>query len=188
MIFLHNFQNRDTDNSCDTTVDVNRQYRPQQRIQMLEAYFATKSVVQTHRQYVREFGRGNVPTRRTTERLVAKFQRLGGLETRINVSVVDHRQLVPWTGFRRCGTVSRNLQESLQFQRACSRPNSAARGVVRANNQILKTDCLKGCQFLQYWQKLYIIMEQFGGKFLKISYRYQNEVENKVVFYGPPCK
>ena len=51
----------------------------QQRIQIVEAYFATKSVVQTQRQYARDFGRGHVPARRTIERLIAKFKETGSV-------------------------------------------------------------------------------------------------------------
>lgn len=60
-------------------MDLNREYTIQQRIKIVEAYFATKSVVQTQRQYARDFGRGDVPARRIIERLIAKFKETGSV-------------------------------------------------------------------------------------------------------------
>lgn len=55
------------------------QYTTQQRIRIVEAYFATKSVVLTQRQYRRHFVRTKVPDRRTIIRLVAKFRETGSV-------------------------------------------------------------------------------------------------------------
>ena len=55
------------------------QYTTQQRTHIIEAYFATNYVLLTQRQCRREFGRNNVPHRRTIERLVAKFREIGNV-------------------------------------------------------------------------------------------------------------
>ena len=47
----------------------------QQRIKIIEAYFAAKSVLLTQRQCRKDFGRNNVPDGRTIQRLVAKFRK-----------------------------------------------------------------------------------------------------------------
>ena len=54
-------------------------YTTQQRIKIIEAYFAAKSVLLTQRQCRKDFGRNNVPTGRTIQRLVAKFQKTGSV-------------------------------------------------------------------------------------------------------------
>ena len=52
-------------------------YTTQQRIKIIEAYFATKSVPLTQQQCRNDFGRNNEPDRRTIQCLVAKFQKTG---------------------------------------------------------------------------------------------------------------
>ena len=59
------------------------------RQKIIEAYFATKSVLLTQRQCRRDFGRDNLPGRRTIQRLVVKFW-----ETR---SVADAPQSPQWS-------------------------------------------------------------------------------------------
>ena len=58
-------------------MDVRGRYTVQQRIKIMEAYFATKSVVLTQRQCRKELGRDKVPDRKAIERLVAKFRETG---------------------------------------------------------------------------------------------------------------
>ena len=56
-------------------MDPTGRYTTQQRIKIIEAYFATKSVLLTQRQCRKDFGRNNVPDGRTIQRLVAKFRK-----------------------------------------------------------------------------------------------------------------
>ena len=51
----------------------------QQQIKIIEAYFATKSVLLTQRQCRRDLGRINVPDRRTIQRLVTKVWQTGSV-------------------------------------------------------------------------------------------------------------
>ena len=60
-------------------MDPTGRYTTQQRVKIIEAYFATKSVLLTQRQCRRDFGRNNVPDRRTIQRLVAKFRETGSV-------------------------------------------------------------------------------------------------------------
>ena len=60
-------------------MDPSGRYTTQQRIKIIEAYFAAKSVLLTQRQCRKDFGRNNVPTGRTIQRLVAKFQKTGSV-------------------------------------------------------------------------------------------------------------
>ena len=59
------------------------------RQKIIEAYFATKSVLLTQRQCRRDFGRDNVLGRRTIQRLVVKFWETG--------SVADAQQSPQWS-------------------------------------------------------------------------------------------
>ena len=61
----------------------------QQRIKMIEAYFATKSVLLTQQNCRRDFGRSNVPNRRKIQRLMANFRETG--------SVADVIQRPQWS-------------------------------------------------------------------------------------------
>ena len=61
----------------------------QQSIKIIEAYFATKSVVLTQWYCRRDFGRNNVSDRKTTQCLVAKFRETG--------SVADAPQRPQWS-------------------------------------------------------------------------------------------
>ena len=47
----------------------------QQQIKIIEAYFAAKSVLLSHRQCRKDFGRKSVPDGRTMQHLLAKFQK-----------------------------------------------------------------------------------------------------------------
>lgn len=58
----------------------------QQRIKIVEAYFVTKLVLLTQRQYRIYFGRNEVPDKKTTENLMAKFRETG------NVAYVNRSQ------------------------------------------------------------------------------------------------
>ena len=60
-------------------VDSTGSYTTQQRIKVIDAYFATKLVLLTQRQCRRDFGRNNVPDRRTIQHLVAKFRETGSV-------------------------------------------------------------------------------------------------------------
>ena len=56
-------------------MDPSGHYTTQERIKIIEAYFAAKSVLLTQRQCRKDFGRNNVPDGRTIQRLVAKFRK-----------------------------------------------------------------------------------------------------------------
>ena len=60
-------------------MDPSGRYTTQQRIKIIEAYFAAKSVLLTQRQCRKDFGRNNVPDGRTIQRLVAKFRKTGSV-------------------------------------------------------------------------------------------------------------
>ena len=51
----------------------------QQGIKIIEAYFATKAVLLTQLKCRRDFGRNNVPDRKTIQRLMAKFWETGSV-------------------------------------------------------------------------------------------------------------
>ncbi|KAK8372042.1 hypothetical protein O3P69_011893 [Scylla paramamosain] len=55
-------------------------YSVQERIKIVEVYFATKSVVQTQRQFRRDFPGRNAPTRLTIRRLLDKFRETGSVQ------------------------------------------------------------------------------------------------------------
>ena len=52
-------------------------YTVQERIKIVEAYFATKSVVLTQRQFRRDVPKKNPPSRLTIKRLLEKFRETG---------------------------------------------------------------------------------------------------------------
>jgi len=56
----------------------------QERIKIAEAYFATKSVVQTQRQFRRDFAGRNTSTRLTIKRILDKFRETGSVLNNIN--------------------------------------------------------------------------------------------------------
>jgi len=60
-------------------MDNSGQYITQWRTKIVEAYFATKSVILTQRQCRRDFGRDKVPDKRAIERLVAKSRKTGSV-------------------------------------------------------------------------------------------------------------
>ena len=65
--------------SFDTNMDPTGRFTTQQPINIIEASFATKSVLLTQWQCRKNFGRNNVPDRRTIQRLVAKFREAGSV-------------------------------------------------------------------------------------------------------------
>ena len=91
-IFFHIFQAVQTTglgDSFDINMDPTRRFTTQQWIKIIEAYFATKSVLLTLWKCSRDFGRDSVPGRRTIQRLMATF---GEAE-----SVVDAPQRPQWS-------------------------------------------------------------------------------------------
>ena len=128
-------------------MDPTGRYTTQQRIKIIEAYFATKSVLLTQRQCRRDLGRNNVPNRRTIERLVAKFRETG--------SVTDARK--GHSGRHRSAKVPENIQnfrERLKESPRKSTPRlSQETGIsrtsvlygknLRSSWKILKTDVLE---------------------------------------------
>ena len=60
-------------------MDASGCYTTQQQTKIIEAYFATKSVLLTQRKCRKDFGRNNVPDGRTIQHLVAKFRKIGGV-------------------------------------------------------------------------------------------------------------
>ena len=80
--FFHIFQEvqiAGLGDSFDTNMDPTGRYTKQQRIKVIDAYFAAKSVLLTQRQCRKNFGRSNVPDGRTIQCLVAKFQKIGSM-------------------------------------------------------------------------------------------------------------
>ena len=75
-------------------------YTTQQWIKIIEAYFATKSVLLTQQQSRRDFGRNNVHDRRTIQPLVVKFRETG--------SVVDAHK--GHSGRNRSAIIPENIQ------------------------------------------------------------------------------
>ena len=89
-IFFHIFQVVQTaglGDYFDTNMDPTGQFTTQQRTKIIEVYFAISSL--TQRQCRGDFGRDNVPDRKTIQRLVAKFRETG--------SVADAPQRPQWS-------------------------------------------------------------------------------------------
>ena len=63
-------------------------YAAQQRIKIIEVYFATKSVLLTQWQYRINFCRSNVPNRKTIQSLVTKFWEIGSVAESTKATVV----------------------------------------------------------------------------------------------------
>ena len=84
-------------------MDPSGRYTTQQRIKIIEAYFAAKSVLLTQRQCRKDFGRNSVPNGRTIQHLVAKFQKTG--------SVGDAHKGQDCSSF---GTIPENIQNLWQ--------------------------------------------------------------------------
>ena len=74
-------------------------YTTQQRIKIIEAYFAAKSVLLTQQLWRKDFGRNNVPDGRTVQRLVTKCWKTG--------SVADARKARHRSPF---GIIPENIQ------------------------------------------------------------------------------
>ena len=77
--FFHIFQvvyTAGLGDSFDTNMDPTGRYTTQQRIKIIEAYFATKSVLLTQWQCRRDLGRNNIPDRSIVQRLVDKFRKI----------------------------------------------------------------------------------------------------------------
>ena len=60
-------------------MDRETRYSVQERIKVVEAYFATKSIVLTQRQFGRDFPGRNAPSRLTVRRLLDKFRETGSV-------------------------------------------------------------------------------------------------------------
>ena len=75
--------------SFDTNMDPTGRFTTQQPINIIKAYFATKSVLLTRQQCRKDFDRNSVPDRRRIQRLVAKFRETG--------SVADAQQRPHWS-------------------------------------------------------------------------------------------
>ena len=76
-IFFHIFQvvlTADLGDSFVANMGPTGLFTTQQPIKMIEACFAAKSVLPPQRQCRRDFGRNNVPHRRTIQSLLAKFR------------------------------------------------------------------------------------------------------------------
>ena len=58
-------------------MDPTGRYTTQQRIKIIEAYFAVNSVPLTQQQCRKDFGSNNVPDGRTIQHFVAKFRKTG---------------------------------------------------------------------------------------------------------------
>ena len=58
----------------DTNIDPIGRYTTRQWIKIIKVYFTIKSVLLTQWQCRRDFGRNNVPDRKTIQRFVAKFR------------------------------------------------------------------------------------------------------------------
>ena len=71
-------------------MDPPTRYTVQERIKIVEAYFATKSVVLTQRQFRRDFSRKNSPSRLTIRRLIETFRETGSVGDKIKDTVVGH--------------------------------------------------------------------------------------------------
>ena len=75
--FFHIFQvvlTADLRDSFVTNMDPTGLFTTQQPTKMIEAYFAAKSILLPQRQCRRDFGRNNVPYRRTIQSFLAKFR------------------------------------------------------------------------------------------------------------------
>ena len=69
----------DLGNCLDSKMDASERYTEQERIKIVETYFATKLVVLTQRQCRKELGKDKVPDRKTIKHLVAKFRETGSV-------------------------------------------------------------------------------------------------------------
>ena len=63
-------------------MDPATQYSVQERIKIVEAYLATKSLIQTQRQFRRDFPGRNAPTRVTILRLLDEFRETKSVENK----------------------------------------------------------------------------------------------------------
>jgi len=74
-------------------MDQAARYSVQERIKIVEAVFAMKSVVQSQRKFRRDFLGRDAPIRFTIKRLLDKFRETGSLQDiTIKVAVADHGQ------------------------------------------------------------------------------------------------
>ena len=61
-------------------MDPATRYSVQEGIKIVEAFFATKSLIQTQRQFRRDFPGRSAPTRVTILRLLNKFRETGSIQ------------------------------------------------------------------------------------------------------------
>ena len=100
------FFTADLGDSFETNMDPSGRYTTQQRMKIIEEYFAAKSVLLTKRQCRKKnFGKNNVPNGRTIQRLVAKFQKTG--------SVADAHKGQDRSSF---GIIPKNIQNLRECQ------------------------------------------------------------------------
>ena len=130
-------------------MDPTREFTTQQPIKIIEAYFATKSVLLTQRKCRRDFEKNNVPDRRTIQRLMDKFR-----ETE---SVADVSQRPQWSTLfksfksNKPGSFSivwrissQNVSPSALFWSVCLRKIWVLKGKSLTSSwRILKTDVLE---------------------------------------------
>ena len=137
--------------SLDTNMNSNGRYTPQQRIKIIEAYFATKLVLLTKRQCRRDFGRDNAPDRRTIQRLVDKFRETGSLAEAHKGSSCQHSSAIIPKNIQ-------NLQEHLEESpRKSTRHLSQKTGISRTSVLRILHDHLKHFPY-----KIQILQRQTG--------------------------
>ena len=120
----------------------------QQLIKIIEAYFATKSVLLTKRQCRKDFGRNNLPDERTIQRLVVKFRKTG--------SVADAHKDRDHSSFGIIPENIQNLRERYEdFPRKSARPLLQETGISRTSVLRIFHDDLK---FFPY--KIQILQRQ----------------------------
>ena len=121
------FFTADLGDSFETNMDPSGRYTTQQRMKIIEEYFAAKSVLLTKRQCRKKnFGKNNVPNGRTIQRLVAKFQKTG--------SVADAHKGQDRSSF---GIIPKNIQNLRECQ------EDFPRNVFQIKAGILRTSFLR---------------------------------------------
>ena len=63
----------------DPNMDPTGRYTTQKRIKIIKAYFAAKSILLTQPQCRKDFGRNNIPDRRTIHCLMVRFWEIGSV-------------------------------------------------------------------------------------------------------------
>ena len=158
------FFTADLGDSFETNMDPSGRYTTQQRMKIIEEYFAAKSVLLTKRQCRKKnFGKNNVPNGRTIQRLVAKFQKKG--------SVADAHKGQDRSSF---GIIPKNIQNLRECQ------EDFPRNVFQKKAGILRTSFLRifhdDLQLFPYKiQILHRQTEQNKAEQETILWRYQSK-------------